>query len=294
MNFAWLASVGRSYYDFHFRRWRLRHAYFGLTVVLVFLYGLLGQILLGRDPMRVAAECGVLAVCGLVIAPILQIIVVERATATQVASLASKDDVSLASSPPNSEASDWAAKHEEVEARLNAYAQGYAQGLAQTGLGDTYASSHLLRLIPFSLSLDKAESAYRQGRRNAELSATGKSASAGQIHGFAVSIKLVGDVVVLAVSGRIAIGESAIFLGAIIEAFDPAVSSKVVVDLGSVSYIDSAGLGKLVSAYTRVTNAGGQLRLAGLKMSATRLTRAGFQIHVDETSAIRSFKTSPS
>ena len=40
--------------------------------------------------------------------------------------------------------------------------------------------------------------------------------------------------------------------------------SKILLNLGGVSYVDSSGIGELVSSYTTVTNAGGQLKLLNL------------------------------
>jgi hypothetical protein len=62
----------RLFYDFHFRTAQRRYLYLGLTVLAVFLYGVANQVLLGRDPGRVALEGSILAVCGIGFVPFLR------------------------------------------------------------------------------------------------------------------------------------------------------------------------------------------------------------------------------
>jgi len=64
-------TVWQFLYEFHFGSRRVRYACLGLTVLLVFLYGVGNELLLGREVPRVAAECGVLAACALGILPLL-------------------------------------------------------------------------------------------------------------------------------------------------------------------------------------------------------------------------------
>ena len=69
---------------------------------------------------------------------------------------------------------------------------------------------------------------------------------------------------------------------------------KVVVDLSSVGYVDSATIGCLMDLYRQAAAAGGALKLAGVqKRVETMLTMTGAQnfleIHADEASAVRSF-----
>lgn len=69
---------------------------------------------------------------------------------------------------------------------------------------------------------------------------------------------------------------------------------KVLLNLGEVSYIDSSGIGELVSGFTTVANQGGQLKLLGLTkrvkdlLQITKLYTV-FEVHDDEAAAIRSF-----
>jgi anti-anti-sigma factor len=69
---------------------------------------------------------------------------------------------------------------------------------------------------------------------------------------------------------------------------------KVVIDLASVGYIDSATIGCLMDLYRQTTAAGGQLRLAGVqKRVETMLTMTGahnfLKMFPDEASAVQSF-----
>jgi anti-sigma B factor antagonist len=71
-------------------------------------------------------------------------------------------------------------------------------------------------------------------------------------------------------------------------------SKKIVLNLAEVSYIDSSGLGELVSAYTAVKNAGGELKLLNLTSKVrdllviTKLVTV-FDVKDDEASAVSSF-----
>ncbi len=70
---------------------------------------------------------------------------------------------------------------------------------------------------------------------------------------------------------------------------------KLLLNLGDVTYIDSSGIGELVSGFTTVTNHGGQLKLLGLNkrvkdlLQITKLYTV-FEVHDDEAAAIRSFQ----
>ena len=69
---------------------------------------------------------------------------------------------------------------------------------------------------------------------------------------------------------------------------------KVIVDLSSVGYVDSATIGCLMDLYRQTSAAGGSLKLAGVqKRVETMLTMTGAQnfieVHPDEPSAVKSF-----
>jgi anti-sigma B factor antagonist len=70
---------------------------------------------------------------------------------------------------------------------------------------------------------------------------------------------------------------------------------KLLLNLGDVNYIDSSGIGELVSAYTTVKNQGGELKLLNLTkkvhdlLQITKLYTV-FDVRDDETSAVKSFR----
>ena len=69
---------------------------------------------------------------------------------------------------------------------------------------------------------------------------------------------------------------------------------KLLIDLSSVGYVDSATIGCLMDLYRQAAAAGGTLKLAGVqKRVETMLTMTGAQnfieVHPDETSAVKSF-----
>lgn len=113
-----------------------------------------------------------------------------------------------------------------------------------------------------------------------------------------MSIKLntrqVGDVSVVDVAGRITLGEGSSAMRDTLRDMVSKNQKKILLNLGEVSYIDSSGIGELVSGFTTVTNSGGQLKLLNLNkrvkdlLQITKLYTV-FDVHEDEAAAIRSF-----
>ena len=113
-----------------------------------------------------------------------------------------------------------------------------------------------------------------------------------------MSVKLntrqVGDVSVVDAAGRITLGEGSSALRDLLRDMISKGQKKILLNLGEVSYIDSSGIGELVSGFTSVTNSGGQLKLLGLNkrvkdlLQITKLYTV-FDVHEDEASAVRSF-----
>ena len=113
-----------------------------------------------------------------------------------------------------------------------------------------------------------------------------------------MSVKLntrqVGDVSVIDVSGRITLGEGSSTLRDALRELAGKGQKKILLNLGEVSYIDSSGIGELVSGFTSVTNSGGELKLLNLTkrvkdlLQITKLYTV-FDVHESEASAVRSF-----
>ena len=109
-----------------------------------------------------------------------------------------------------------------------------------------------------------------------------------------LSTRQVGDVTVVDVAGRITLGEGSSALRDLLKDMVGKGQKKILLNLGEVSYIDSSGIGELVSALTTVANHGGQLKLLSLTkrvkdlLQITKLYTV-FDVHDDEAGAIRSF-----
>ena len=109
-----------------------------------------------------------------------------------------------------------------------------------------------------------------------------------------LSSRQVGDVTVIDVAGRITLGEGSSALRDALRELVGKNQKKILLNLGEVSYIDSSGIGELVSGFTTVTNSGGSLKLLNLNkrvkdlLQITKLYTV-FDVHEDEAGAIRSF-----
>ncbi|HET7840066.1 MAG TPA: STAS domain-containing protein [Terriglobia bacterium] len=104
----------------------------------------------------------------------------------------------------------------------------------------------------------------------------------------------VDSITVIDVSGRITLGEGCTQLRQLIRDLLGKGSKQILVNLADVTYIDSSGIGELVSAFTAVSNQGGQLKLLNLTkkvhdlLQITKLYTV-FDVHDDEAKAISSF-----
>ncbi len=109
-----------------------------------------------------------------------------------------------------------------------------------------------------------------------------------------ISTRQVDGVTILDCSGRITLGEGSIVLRDAIREILSKGNKKILVNLGDVNYIDSSGIGELVSAFTTVKNQGGELKLLNLTkkvhdlLQITKLYTV-FDVKDDEAAAIASF-----
>ena len=109
-----------------------------------------------------------------------------------------------------------------------------------------------------------------------------------------INTRQVGDVSVMDISGRITLGEGSSTMRDALREMVTKGQKKILLNLGDVSYIDSSGIGELVSGFTSVTNHGGQLKLLGLTKKVKDLLQITklyivFEVHDDEAAAVRSF-----
>jgi len=108
------------------------------------------------------------------------------------------------------------------------------------------------------------------------------------------SNRQVDGVTVVDMSGRITLGEGSVILRDTIRDLVGKGQKKILLNLGDVTYIDSSGIGELVSAFTAVRREGGELKLLNLTkkvhdlLQITKLYTV-FDIKDDETNAIKSF-----
>ena len=108
------------------------------------------------------------------------------------------------------------------------------------------------------------------------------------------STRQVDGVTIVDLSGRITLGEGSVVLRDTIRDLIGKGDRRILLNLGDVTYIDSSGIGELVSAFTTVRNQGGELKLLNLTkkvhdlLQITKLYTV-FDVKDDEANAISSF-----
>lgn len=106
----------------------------------------------------------------------------------------------------------------------------------------------------------------------------------------------VGNVAIVDLNGKITMGENTGILRSAITALLSKGQKNIVLNLADVGYVDSAGLGELVGAYTTATNQGGAVKLLHMQskmkdlMTITKLHTI-FPAFEDEKEAVASFVT---
>jgi anti-sigma B factor antagonist len=104
-----------------------------------------------------------------------------------------------------------------------------------------------------------------------------------------------GDVTILDLEGKITIGEGSVSLRSAIRRLIEEGKKKILLNLAGVGYVDSSGIGELVSSYTTINREGGQLKLLKLTqkikdlLTITKLLTV-FDVYDDESEALNSFK----
>ncbi|OFV91042.1 MAG: anti-anti-sigma factor [Acidobacteria bacterium RIFCSPLOWO2_12_FULL_65_11] len=109
--------------------------------------------------------------------------------------------------------------------------------------------------------------------------------------------RTVGDVMVLDLKGKITLGEGDELLKDKVNSLVNQGHKKILLNLGGVPYVDSAGLGEIVRTYTTVSRQGGSLKLLNLTkritdlLSITKLLTV-FETYDSEDDAVKSFSAS--
>ena len=104
-----------------------------------------------------------------------------------------------------------------------------------------------------------------------------------------------GDITILDMDGKVTIGEGSVALRTAIRRLLEENKKKILLNLGKVGYIDSSGIGELVSSYTAINKEGGQLKLLNLTtklkdlLGITKLLTV-FDVYESEADALNSFK----
>lgn len=105
----------------------------------------------------------------------------------------------------------------------------------------------------------------------------------------------VSGITVVAMDGRIVLGEESNALRERIKGLLSNKKTKIVLDMGHVTYIDSAGLGTLVASYHSARQQGATMKLVNLGqkfrevLQVTKLLTV-FEVHDNEAAAVSSFK----
>jgi anti-sigma B factor antagonist len=109
-----------------------------------------------------------------------------------------------------------------------------------------------------------------------------------------IDARTVGDVHILDCSGRLTLGQGTMVVRTTVLDILKIGGRKIVLNLADVNYIDSPGVGELVSTYTTVANQGGQLKLLCLTkkiqevLAITKLLIV-FQAYDNEKASLASF-----
>lgn len=102
-------------------------------------------------------------------------------------------------------------------------------------------------------------------------------------------------IAIVDLSGRIALGDGSALLRKTVRDLLDEGRMKIILNLGDVNYIDSSGIGELVSGFTAVRNRGGELKLLNLTKKVNDLLQLTklftvFEVYNEESSAVGSFK----
>src|SRR5437764_11994370 len=108
-----------------------------------------------------------------------------------------------------------------------------------------------------------------------------------------ISERQAGDVTVLDLQGKVTIGEGSVILRNAIRRLLGEGKNKILLNLAGVGYVDSSGIGELVSSFTAVKKEGGTLNLLNLTqkiqdlLAITKLLTV-FDVYDDEGEALSS------
>lgn len=108
------------------------------------------------------------------------------------------------------------------------------------------------------------------------------------------TVRHIGDISIVDLDGKITLGESTGILRDNLKSLLAQGSKNIILNMAGVGYVDSAGLGELVGAYTTAQGQGGTVKLLHMQtkmkdlMQVTKLHTI-FAAFEDEQEAIASF-----
>ena len=110
-----------------------------------------------------------------------------------------------------------------------------------------------------------------------------------------LSTRVVGGIVIVDIIGQLRLGEGTNVVRDLVRDLMGKNYKNILLNLADVRYIDSAGIGELVSCYTSVRNQGGQFKLMNLSKNVHNLLQITklytvFDIAEDQSKAIQSFR----
>ncbi len=131
-------------------------------------------------------------------------------------------------------------------------------------------------------------------RASATLDRLGMSMQAQPAGRMQAATREIGEITIVDIKGRITIGEGNVMLREIMVGLLEKGKKHVLLNMTDVVHVDSAGIGELVRSHTSVRKQGGQLKLANVNKKVQELLQmtmlsAVFDVHQDETSAVKSF-----
>ena len=114
-----------------------------------------------------------------------------------------------------------------------------------------------------------------------------------------LTTRLIGDVTVIDVAGRLALGPAPVALRELLQEAMVGGARKILLNLSELSFVDSSGLGELAAGYTNAKHKGSALKIVGVPkrvqelLQMTGLSRV-LDIHDEESGALRSWGVNPS
>ncbi len=109
-----------------------------------------------------------------------------------------------------------------------------------------------------------------------------------------MNVRVTRGITIVDVSGRVTLGEGVTTLRDTLREMATVGHKKILLNLAELTYLDSSGIGALVSSFATINNLGGQIKLVNLTkrikdlLLMTKLYTV-FEVYEDEETALASF-----